>query len=55
MDIGLQEGSERIVHQAVSLYQRFAGKHLRHDTNVKVPLAAPACVASVGGAVIANL
>ena len=55
MDIGLQQGSERIVHQTVSLYQRFAGKHLRHDAYVKVPLAASACVASVSGAVITNL
>jgi hypothetical protein len=55
MDVGLQKRSKRIVHQTVPLYQRFAGKHLRHNTQIKVPSAAPTGVAGVGRAVIANL
>ncbi len=55
MDIGLQKGGEHIVHQTMPLYQRFAGKHVRHDVKVKVPFAAPACVTSVGRAVVTNL
>ena len=55
MDVSLQECSERIVHQTVPLYQRFAGKHLRHDPNIKVPFAASAGMAGVGCAVIAYL
>jgi hypothetical protein len=55
MDIGFQECSERIVHQTVPLHQRFAGKLLRHDSNVKVPLTTPTNMTSVGGTVVANL
>jgi len=42
MDVGLQQRRERIVHQAMPLHQRLAGKLLRHDQHTKVPLAAAA-------------
>lgn len=55
MNIGLQQGSERIVHQSMPLHQRFAGKRIRHDSHIKVPHSACAVVTGVGRTVIANL
>ena len=55
MNIGLQKSGERIVHQSMSLHQRFAGKRIRHNAYVKVPLSASAVVTGVGRTVIANL
>lgn len=55
MNIGLQKRSERIVHQSMPLHQRFAGKRIRHDPHMKVPLSAPAVVTGVRRTVIANL
>ena len=55
MNIGLQKSGERIVHQSMSLHQRCAGKRIRHDSHIKVPLSASAVVTGVGRTVIANL
>ena len=55
MNIGLQQSSERIVHQSMPLHQRFAGKRIRHNADEKVPLSASAMVTGVGRTVIANL
>lgn len=55
MDVGLQQRAERIVHQAMPLYQRHAGEDIRHDPQPKVPFAATTGVARVRRAVVANL
>jgi len=55
VNIGLQKSSERIVHQSMTLHQRFAGKRFRHHQHVKVPHSASAVVTGVGRTVIANL
>ena len=39
----------------MTLYQRLAGKHLRHDGELKVPLAAPTGVTGMSRTVVADL
>ena len=39
VDFGRHQVAERVVHEPMSLNLRLAGKCVRHDTDVKVPLA----------------